>query len=348
MDARSQRVYVASALPEPGGETDGIVLFEQDAQSGDLAPTMRRASSPGATFICLDPSGARLYAAVARSKGGVAAFRVEPDGDLVPIGTAQTGGSGTCHVAVHPSGKFLLSADYASGHVAVHRIAEDGSLSQRCDLVALEGSGPDQKRQEHAHAHFVWPEPSGRFVLVADLGTDSVLSFAIDAQSGRLSMVGRGVADPGSGPRHLVAHPDGYLLVTAELGSGLMTFAYDATSGSTRWLSSVPASERATPGGNFPSELVLGPKARFCYVANRGADTISTFSLGDGGPQLLSEVSCEGSWPRHLAVVGEHLYVANQESDTVVAFGLDKSTGIPRSTGVVVSIPRPYCILAAS
>ncbi|MHB1598396.1 MAG: beta-propeller fold lactonase family protein, partial [Acidimicrobiales bacterium] len=58
------------------------------------------------------------------------------------------------------------------------------------------------------------------------------------------------------------------------------------------------------------------------------------------------DVSTRGKTPRHLAVVGGYLYVANQDSATVVTFELDSGTGLPRATGNVVEVERPYCILA--
>jgi 6-phosphogluconolactonase (cycloisomerase 2 family) len=141
-------------------------------------------------------------------------------------------------------------------------------------------------------------------------------------------------------------HPDGYLLVTGELDSSLMTFSYDTSSGEARYVASVPASEMASGSANAPSELALGPSDRYCYVANRGPNSISVFSLQDGEARFVGEVPSGGQWPRHIKVIDEYLYVANQESDAVSTFLLDPSTGLPqfRST---IHVPRPYCILAA-
>jgi len=138
-------------------------------------------------------------------------------------------------------------------------------------------------------------------------------------------------------------HPDGYLLVTGELGASLMTFDFDPVTGAATWRSSVPASRLAGAGDNAPSELTLGPDARFCYVANRGPDTVAVFSLAGSEPELVDEVSCEGRHPRHMAVVREHLYVANQESGSVVSFTLDREHGTPRPTSSVC-LPWPCCV----
>jgi 6-phosphogluconolactonase (cycloisomerase 2 family) len=105
------------------------------------------------SYLALSPAGV-LYAAMESRGGAIGAFAVEGDA-LRPLGERPTGGRGTCHVSVHPSGQFVLSADYASGTIAVHSIEPDGSLGQRTDLVQHEGSGPDPDRQRSPHAHMI-------------------------------------------------------------------------------------------------------------------------------------------------------------------------------------------------
>jgi 6-phosphogluconolactonase len=341
----NRQIYISSALAAPGDEHDGLYGYEQDRATGALVATGAFGHTVGASFVASDPSGTRLYTTRARPDGGAAAFAVEEDGSLRALGEVDTGGAGPCHVSVHRRGRFLFTAHYGSGHLSVHRLGADGAIGERTDLVRPEGSGPDPDRQTHAHAHFAWPEPSGRFVLLVDLGTDTLWTYALDTATGRLQQTAASKADPGSGPRHPRLHPDGYLLVTGELTSALMTFDYNPESGRASHRSSVSASRQARAGKNAPSELVLGAGGRFCYVANRGPDTIAVFSLQGGKPDLIDEVGCGGLVPRHLAVVGDYLYVANQESGTVDTFALGED-GIPWPTGTVVRLPRPYCVRA--
>ncbi|MHB1782042.1 MAG: lactonase family protein [Acidimicrobiales bacterium] len=344
MSQSARHVYVASKGTH--GDRDGIHLLARDVASGSLALAGVSVPSPAASFLALHPDGAHLYATSALDEGAVAAFRITTGARLHPLGVVATGGSRPCHLVVHPSGRFLLTAHYGSGHVAVHRIGRDGAVGELCDLVLSSGRGPVPGRQEHAHAHFVLAEPAGRYVVVADLGTDSITTYVIDEVTGRLREVARAQAEPGSGPRHLVAHPDGFLLATGELASRLLVFDVDAETGAACQRGSVPATVAETSGENAPSELALGPTGRYCYVANRGADCVSVFELRGGHPVPVADVSTRGKTPRHLAVVGGYLYVANQDSATVVTFELDSGTGLPRATGNVVEVERPYCILA--
>ena len=69
--------------------------------------------------------------------------------------------------------RFLLTANYGSGSVSVHPVATDGHVGERCDLVSLQGAKP-------SHAHYVWPDPAGDRVVVADLGADALSTYAFD------------------------------------------------------------------------------------------------------------------------------------------------------------------------
>ena len=61
--------------------------------------------------------------------GTVSAFAVSrADGQLMPLNTVPSGGAGPTYVSLHPSGKFILVANYFGGTVAVLPILPDGRL----------------------------------------------------------------------------------------------------------------------------------------------------------------------------------------------------------------------------
>ncbi|MDA8298013.1 MAG: lactonase family protein [Actinomycetota bacterium] len=340
-----RRVYITSALAAPGGPSDGVYGFVQDPATGALSPIGPHAAVEGASFVSRDRTGTHLYTCRARPDAGAAAFAVNNDGSLEALGEVRSGAAGACHVCVDDASRFLFTAHYASGHLSVHRLTASGAIAERCDLVLPEGAGPNAERQEHAHAHFCWPIPGTDLVMLVDLGTDTLWSYRVDADTGRLELVAANQAPSGSGPRHLRPFGIGALLVTGELDSTLMAFQFDRTAGTARLVEALPASVRAGAGDNAPSELALSRDGRFCYVANRGPDTVAVFSLEGGSPARVGEVPCGGEIPRHLAVIGDFLYVANQESGSVAVFALGDD-GIPQPTGLDVPLERPFCVRA--
>jgi 6-phosphogluconolactonase len=53
-----------------------------------------------------------------------------------------------------------------------------------------------------------------------------------------------------------------------------------------------------------------------------------------------------GHWPRNFALgpAGRFLYVANQDSDDIVAFTIDTDSGLLSPTGFAAHVSRPACI----
>ena len=342
MGANAEYVYVGGYTGDKGGEAEGIALLRRDPASGVLTRLGVAARTPSPSFLAQHPTLPILYAVnELESDGTVSAFTVAEDGELSPLSVRPTGGSDPAHLAVTPDGRFLLVANYSSGSVAVHPLDPEGAPGERSDLLDLEGGGPDAERQRGPHAHMVTPDRDG--VLVADLGSDRVWRCRLDPVSGRLTMLGPAVtAKPGTGPRHLRLAPDGTLLLVGELAANL-TWYRPAADGSLELAGEAASS---THGGvTYPSELTTGRDGRFVYVANRGPNTVATFAWDGERATLVAEVPTGGDWPRHMILLGDHLYVTNQLSHSVTTFRIDAETGIPAAQGEPTAEASPTCLL---
>lgn len=343
MGANDEYVFLGCYTGESGGEGEGIALLRRDPATGDLTRLGVVARTPSPSFLAQHPHLPVLYAVNELEAGTVSAFAVAEDASLTPLAVQSTGGAAPCHLAVSADARHLLVANYTSGSVSVHPLDADGVPGERSDLLDLRGRGPVADRQEGPHAHMVAPDPNGPDVLVADLGSDRVWRTRLDPVSGRLNLVGAAVtAAPGTGPRHLRYATDGALLLVGELAGNLTWYRPDTSDGGLRLAGGVASSAAAV---NQPSELVAGRDGRFVYVANRGPDTVSVFAWAPEGATLVAEVVSGGQWPRHLALLGDHLYVANERSQNVTVFRVDRETGIPQSQGEPVGEGSPTCVL---
>lgn len=323
---------------KPTGAT-GISLIDQNDGLLDVRPGPA-ATNP--TYLAVSADGRILYVAVEVAEGGaIAAYRRDGDG-LSPLGTPRlTGGTRSCHVSVHPDG-YVLSADYGDGSLAVHPIGGDGELTERTDLVQLTGSGPDPARQEAPHAHMIMPTPDGKHVIAIDLGTDSIYRYTLDG--GRLRSDTVAHVHPGAGPRHLAFHPtQPYAYIANELDSTVSVLDLDEFSVK----SHVASSPADGDGPSQPSAIRVSPDGRFCYVANRGVDTVAVLPIAVDGAtlQLDTTVPCGGEHPRDMTLHGDHLYSANQFSNTVSQFRVDPATGVPSPIGEAVPTPAPSCLV---
>lgn len=349
------RAYIGS-FTSSGGR--GIIAADVDDKTGAL--TVRGVSDAVAdpSFLTPAPDGSVIYAVSEKEEGVAAAFRIPgPDahaghdsaagtprliGEPVPVCGAQP-----THLAL--VGGHLVTANYGSGSVTVLPVRADGGLGPASGILQHEGAGPHPERQRGPHAHQVLADPSGRWIVSVDLGTDSVRVCVLDPATGELLPHGETPLPPGTGPRHLAFHPRGthaYLL--NELEQSLALCRWDAENGVlepvavTRVL---PEDERAE---SFGSEVVVSRDGRFVWTANRGHDSISVLSLDATREraELVTTVGCGGRWPRDLALGpgGDRLYAANEHSGDVTWFDIDPLTGIPSPAGSL-EVPAASCVI---
>lgn len=336
----------------------GIYLLRLSPATGAMSVVGVVAETANPSFVALAPDGGAAFAVneigeVGGQPGGtVTAFtRDRATNGLAKLGTESTKGTAPCYVSTDRTGRFLFAANYSSGSVAMFPILAGGELGAMTTLIQHHGHGPDTERQEGPHAHCVIPDPSNRFVLVADLGIDRIMVYRFDPQSGQLntSTAAQGFLAPGSGPRHLAFHPGGRVLyVTNELSSTVTAFHYDPETGSLTELQTVPAVNEPTAVRNAPADIHVHPSGRFLYMSNRGHNSIAVFAIDPATAKLTPVQLCStgGDWPRNFAIdpSGEMLVVANQRSDSLRSFRIDSNSGQLTSTGMRVSLPVPVCV----
>ncbi len=214
----SERIFVGSYTSQAGGGT-GIGLGTVDGLG--IVATIDDPS-----FLARSADGRFLYSVNEVEAGRVSAFAVNEDGTLIFLNDQSTNGQHPCHLEIDPTGRFVLSANYSSGSIAIHPIAADGSLGQATQYLQREGSGPNQERQEGPHAHQVTFDRGGEFVLDIDLGSDTVYTSRL-SEKGQLEAVSLLEIHAGAGPRHVVFHPGGAAAyVINELDSTLTVCSY--------------------------------------------------------------------------------------------------------------------------
>jgi 6-phosphogluconolactonase len=332
------RVYLG-AYTGTESAVDGIRLAHVD--STGLRCTDCVATTLDPSFLALAPDARTLYAVNELSVGRVVAFAVETDGTLAPVNSQLSHGATPCHLSVHPSGGFLLTAHYGSGELAVHPIGPGGRLLDACHVVQHTGSGPDP-RQCSSHLQQVLTDPDGRHVVAVDLGTDSVYTYDFNPLTGHLALKQEVMLEAGTGPRHLAFHPSGTRLYLVNALTSTMTEAsYEAGVVTPRaTVSMLPADYQ---GHNQAAEVVVSGDGRFVYGSNCGHDSIAVVQVD--GFRLVDVHTAGVIEPRHIALSpdGRNLLVAGQGSETVRLFAVDGPTLEP--VGRPVPTPRPACVL---
>jgi 6-phosphogluconolactonase len=354
----------------PPGNGRGIHLFQVNRTTGALTSAGIHEMGTSPSCLVLNTAGTRLYSANetdrvgADKEGTISAFTIKrADGKLELLNTVRSGGAGPTYVSIHPSGRFVLVANYFGGSVAVLPILPDGRLGAATDVKNDAGKlGPNKATHapsgsfaisghDRTHAHMIQADPAGRFVLHADLGLDKIFVWKFDEQKGVLTPnEPPAVAlPPGDGPRHFHFHPNGrWFYSIQEEGSTIVLFDYDTATGrftSRQTISTLPP---GFAGSNFCSEILVSTDGRFVYAGNRLHDSIGIFSIGSNG--TLTHVSDEwtrGNYPRsfNFDPTGQFLYCCNQRGDNIAVFRVDRKTGGLQFTRQYTPVGNPSIIV---
>ncbi|HPK72623.1 MAG TPA: lactonase family protein, partial [Vicinamibacterales bacterium] len=204
---------------------------------------------------------------------------------------------------------------------------------------------------DRAHAHMVQADPSGRFVLHADLGLDRIFVWKLDERTGVLAPADtREMAlPPGDGPRHFAFHPSGrWLYSIQEEGSTIALFDYDGATGGLAPRQTVSSLPPGFAGSSYGSGILVSADGRFVYAGNRLHDSISVFAVGRAGELTFAGSEwTRGDYPRSFAFdpAGRFLCCCNQRADNVTVFRVDSSTGALAFTGQYVPVGSPSGIV---
>ncbi len=334
------------------GSDAGIHVSTFDPGTGALATPERAANMSQAGFLAIHPDGRHLYAVGERERGVVRAFEIDRStGRLTALNDRSSGGPGPCHVSLDRDGRHVFTANYSGASVSTIRIQRDGTLGEQTARMAYEGSSAHPTRQTKSYAHSANLDPSGRFLIVADLGSDRVFVHRFDPATGALEPNDPPFAAvaPGSGPRHFAFHPDGARgYVVNELSNTITVFDWDAASGALSEKQTISTLPEGFAGESTSAEIVAHPNGRFLYASNRGHDSVAIFSIDaeTGKLAAIGHESSGGATPRNFALApgGRWMLVANQASDTVIVFAVDPERGTLRRHGEPVAVPNPTCV----
>lgn len=331
--------YPAGGQGAAPGAGEGIWRVTLDTVSGSLDDVSQVAVTPAPSFLAARADGRLLYAVNEDRPGRLTVLASREDG-LEEVGTAGTAGEHPCHLLLDDQRRVVVVANYGTGSVAVFRLGSDGLPpgSSPDQVVELSGCGPDPKRQLSSHAHFALPTPSGRHILVVDLGGDTIHRFTPDPATGRLTEQRDGVVlPPATGPRHAVFSADGRrLCVVGELDGRLHTVDWDGRRDEGHLRESVRLHPAAS--GN-PQPAHISRDGEELTITCRGSERVVIHRVGNAAPRLVREFGLPGRWPRHHATIDGWLVVAQQHGGGVVS--LD-AHGQVRGEA---AIPAPACVL---
>lgn len=339
--------YVSSS------SNDGMYVYDFNSQTGEFNFRSKVAGEDNPSYVTTSRDGKYIYSVNEVKDGSISAYALNSkSGELTFLNRASTRGNSPCYAATDANNKILFAGNYGSGSIAVFSLKDDGSIDSNIQFIQNQGSSIDKRRQAGPHVHGTVLSPDQKFLLSPDLGTDKVNIYKFDPANLSQPLT---PADPafisvkaGSGPRHLIFHPNSkFAYLTHEMG-GIIT-VFDYKNGKLTEKQTITMQALDFKGRNGGADVHISEDGRFLYASNRGdANELIIYSINkkDGKLELVGHQLSMGKTPRSFAIdpTGAFLLVANQESNEVTIFKRDQKTGLLAPTGEKIEVSRPVSI----
>lgn len=100
------------------------------------------------------------------------------------------------------------------------------------------------------------------------------------SENGKLNLVTTFTAEPGTGPRHLVFHPNGqFAYLFGELDSTVRVLSYNKETGAFEELQKISTLPEEFDGENGGAAIRISNDGKFLYASNRGHNSIAVFAV---------------------------------------------------------------------
>jgi len=255
------------------------------------------------------------------------AYREDPNSGVLTqlSGSPITAGSAVQALALHPSGKYLYTANSGANNISLYAISSTGALTEKTPRT-IAGTTPT----------LMTMDPAGSFLYVANSLSTDISVFSIDGSDGTLTPVQQtqgSTAPIGFSALNMAVAPSGNVL-------------YVTGQGQVGYIEEFPLSQGVlgAPGagpfqtGNNPYGIVIDSAGSFLYTANKTDNTISEFTINADGSltQLAGSPLGEsfiGPVTLFIDKSGKYLYVSNQGSTNLGAYSIGADGGLTLLSG---------------
>lgn len=337
-----------------GKKSDGIYHAQLNTANGVLTEPGQVADIGSVNFLAMHPNGDSIYAVNGGGKDpSIIGYHIKEAGALEEFTRIRIQDKPACHLSVHPTGKFIITAHYTGGSTWFFPLNEKGEISEGTLHKHDFASKIDPVRQNAPHPHWTGFSPDDHFAFVPDLGGDMVYIYKIANDFESMEKHGEAYTAEGAGPRHMRFSKNWkFIYLLNEFEMSVRVYEYEPIEGSMKYASDNPtltADQIAQHDFNAASEILVHPSGKFVYAANRGHDSISVFEASEEGVLVRKQIEpIRGAWPRNINMdaSGKWLLAAGQDSNTIAVFAIDQASGkLTHQRKSSRYVPSPSCIL---
>lgn len=338
-------LYVGTYTKKEGhvdGKANGIYVLSFDPKTGTLSNKETIEDIVNPSYIDVDHGHVYAVSEIgADGKGGQVCVFGKHEDRWTKDQCLDSGGAWPCHIRYEDN--VLYVANYSG---TISRYKDSGGELALIKTNEMAYQAQTHSRQESAHAHMVYPYRNKLFV--ADLGANEI-KVIDDHQNGDPTTT-IPASQEGAGPRHLAIKKN-HLYVLNELNNSIDVFNIDKEYAHVQNISCL--NRVVTRGLITGGAIKVHPKKEFLYSSSRGlqgnrTQTINLFHiLPNSQLKLVNTFDTKGQVPRDFSIdpSGKYLLAANQDSDSIVVFEIDQTTGALTQVGHPFSIPTPVCLV---
>lgn len=161
-------------------------------------------------------------------------------------------------------------------------------------------------RQDAPHTHCVTPTPDGEYLMVTDLGMDTITVCDKD-----LNTVSVCNMPTGHGVRHLVCGENNLVYSSNELKATVSVLKYNPEEKNLTVIGTYNCFKEGNPVGNTAAAIRISSDYKYLYVSNRGANVICAFSIKNDGQvlDLIESKPSEGLIPWDFDITSDDKFL---------------------------------------
>ncbi|ATY64245.1 3-carboxymuconate cyclase [Cordyceps militaris] len=342
MDGNITTLNMGMTTPAAGGKYPS---FKSVARNQDCAPTPSwlTLNHAAGQLFCIDEAG--------ETASSLSSYKTSADGTLTKLGRVETPKGPVSGIFYGCKGHGFAMAHYGGSAISTWDVSDPANIKNVQTLKFTQPLGP---KQEAPRPHQVILDPTGKYIVTPDLGSDVIRLYSFDPKSLKVTEIPPVTVKPGSGPRHVafaVRGPKTFMYVVTELGNTIIGF--EVTYGDTIQLKEifnidVHGEGKGVIATAAASEVIVSPDQKFLIASSRreytvkipdfddknkqiDSDPLINFSIDESSGKLTfkQSVSSGGRFPRQFSMnkAGTKVAVGMQFDARVVIIKRDPQSG---------------------
>lgn len=346
MKAKDKYVaYVGTYTTE--GES-GLYVFDVK-KDGELLKIRKEIVAGNPSYICMSKDEEILYSIVDE---GVAAFKIEDNGDLSFMNMKPIGGMRGCFLDVDSKRRYCFVAGFHDGRVSMVKLKKDGSISGIADGVFHRGHAisATERRLDHPKVSSVVLTPDEKFICATDYGLNQMKVYRIDYDLGRIKLAETVRCALDSAPQVAVFSQDGKFCYVLGEGTNIIeVYSYELKDD----MPVFDLIERVEILNNTyvaaaATHMFITDDSKYIFVSIDGMNYVSWLKRDKktGRLERVGESPVSGDYPKFIAMLpgSDELIVLNHDSHEVRDFKVNYKEGYMLLCAKPGKVSRANCI----